>query len=109
MITTARTPGLPLWTFIFAAAILGLVPWFNAGCAPSRATFEERGTNGTVRRMVVSSFALWPATQSIEKQKASLGKTFSFGAEGIEQDGGSTNLTESLRETRLLIQSLKTP
>lgn len=80
-----------------------------AGCAPTRATFEERSTNGVVRRMVVSSFALWPATQSIEKQRASLGKTFSFGAEGMELDGGSTNLTESIRETTRLVRELKTP
>lgn len=88
-------------------AVLAVAGSVIAGCAPSRATFEERGTNGVVRRMVVSSFALWPATQSIEKQKASLGKTFSFGASGIEQDGGGTNVVESLNAATRLIQAAR--
>jgi hypothetical protein len=77
------------------------------GCAPTRATFEETAPGGLSRRLVVSSFAIWPATASIAKQRASMGKTFSFGAEGVELDGGGTNLTESLRETTRLINALK--
>ncbi len=83
-----------------------------AGCSLSRPVITETttATNGAAvsRSLRVTQFALWPATATVAKQKATLGKTsFSFGSEGLELDGGSTNLAETLRETTRLIQSLK--
>lgn len=79
------------------------------GCAWQKPTLrtEERATNGTVRiqETRITSFALWPATQEIARQKASNGKTHSIGQEGISQDGGSTNVASTLRELRLLVES----
>lgn len=84
-----------------------------AGCSLSRPVITETvtGTNGvaTSRSLRVTQFALWPATQTVAKQRATLGKTFSFGSEGLELDGGGTNLVESLNAATRLIQALKTP
>jgi hypothetical protein len=88
-----------------------LAALFLAGCSLSRPVITETttATNGAAvsRSLRVTQFALWPATATVAKQKATLGKTFAFGSEGMELDGGSTNLAETLRETTRLIQSLK--
>lgn len=71
------------------------------GCAVNRPEFVERttGTNGVVteRRLVVPSWSLWPASQSIASQRASLGRTFTLGTTDAAQDSGGTNVVESLR------------
>jgi hypothetical protein len=97
---------------LLSAGLAGLGAWLLlTGCAVSRPVITESvtTTNGvtTSRSLRVTQFALWPATQSVAKQRASLGKTFSFGSEGLELDGGSTNLTETIREATRLVQSLK--
>jgi hypothetical protein len=80
-----------------------------AGCAWQKPTLrtEERSTNGTVRiqETRITSWALWPATQEIARQKASNGKTQSIGQEALSQDGGSTNVASTLRELRLLVET----
>lgn len=90
---------------------LALVALVLAGCAVNRPEFVERttGTNGVVneRRLVVSTWAFWPASQSLAAQRASLGKTFSLGTTDAAQDGGSTNVTETLNALTRLLQSLK--
>lgn len=94
-------------TFAAVAALL------FSGCSLSRPVITETvtGTNGvaTSRSLRVTQFALWPATQTVAKQRATLGRTFSFGSEGLELDGGGTNLVESLNAATRLVQSLKTP
>ena len=74
-------------------------------------TTETRTTNGvvTTQRLSVSTWALWPATTEIAKQKASVGKTLSLGVEGLREESGGTNVVGALRELRELIQALKTP
>lgn len=72
-----------------------------AGCAVNRPEFVEKttSTNGVVmeRRLVVSTWTLWPATSEIGKQRASLGRTFSLGQTEVEQSGGGTNVVEALK------------
>jgi hypothetical protein len=72
-----------------------------AGCAFNRPHLTETiispdGTK-TVRELIVPSWVLWPATSSLEKQRVSLGKTFSVGTSGLEQESGGTNVVEALR------------
>lgn len=72
-----------------------------AGCAVHRPLLltETQGTNGVVtkQRLSMATWALWPATTEIAKQKASVGKTLSLGVEGLREDGGGTNMTEALK------------
>lgn len=81
------------------------------GCAWNRPSLrtEERTTNGVVRvqETRITSFALWPATAELAKQKASNGKTQTVGTEGLAQEGGGTNLVEGLKQVRGLISDLK--
>lgn len=73
------------------------------GCAVNRPQFihetydPQTGLIIERRRLVVPSIVTWPATQSIEKQKASLGKTFSLGQTAMEQESGGTNVVEALK------------
>ena len=89
-----RSPAL----VIACAVILSM---FAAGCAYNRPTLrtETRTTNGVVSVSETSArtFALWPATSTVERQRLSNGKTQSVGTEGLEQQGGGTNLVEALR------------
>ena len=97
-------------TLPLLAAVAALI---LAGCSLSRPVITETvaGTNGvtTARSLRVTQFALWPATQTVAKQRATLGKTFSFGSEGLELDGGGTNLVESLDAATRFVRALKTP
>jgi len=73
-----------------------------AGCAFNRPRFSEtiiNPTNGvtTIRTLTVPTWVVWPATSSLEKQRVSLGKTFSVGTTGLEQESGGTNVVEALR------------
>jgi len=92
-----------------ALAILAALAF--AGCAVNRPEFIERttATNGVVieRRLVVPSWSLWPASQSIASQRASLGKTFSLGTTEATQDGGGTNLVEALKALDSILGKLK--
>lgn len=83
---------------------LGLGFWalvLCAGCAVNRPHLTETvtSTNGvtTTRTLKVNTFAIWPATTSLERQKATLGKTMGLGTEGLREDGGGTNLVDALR------------
>lgn len=90
------------------AAVAALI---LSGCSLSRPVITETvtGTNGvaTTRSLRVTQFALWPATQTIAKQRATLGRTFSFGSEGLELDGGGTNLTESFNAAARLLNAAR--
>lgn len=82
-----------------------------AGCAVNRPEFVERttGTNGVVieRRLVVPSWTLWPATQSIASQRASLGRTFTLGTTDADQSGGGTNIVETLKALDSILGKLR--
>jgi hypothetical protein len=88
-----------------------LVVLLTAGCAYNRPTMrtETRGTNGTVTLSETSArtFALWPATSTVERQKLSNGKTQSIGTDGIDQQGGGTNLVEALRSIDSILGKLR--
>lgn len=73
----------------------------SGGCAVHRPLLltETQGTNGVVtkQRLSMATWALWPATTEIARQKASVGKTLSLGVEGLREDGGGTNMTDALK------------
>jgi len=71
------------------------------GCALTRphVIAIETGTNGVVSRREIwlPAFVVWPATQSIEKQRGSIGRTLNAGFSDAAQEGGGTNVVEALR------------
>lgn len=95
-------------TPLLFAAVAAL---FMSGCSLSRPVITETvtATNGvaTSRSLRVTQFALWPATQTVAKQRATLGKTFSFGSEGLELDGGGTNLVDAFNAATRLLNAAK--
>jgi len=86
----------PLVLILVAVSLL-----LVSGCAYNRPTIrtETKSTNGTVTISETSArtFAVWPATSTVERQKLSNGKTQSIGTDGLEQQGGGTNLVEALK------------
>jgi len=72
-----------------------------SGCAFSRPYIVETTiqTNGVtvVRELRLTLFAVWPATQTMEKQRGSIGKTLSLGVTGSDQDTTGTNAIEALK------------
>ena len=93
-----------------ALAFLPLVALFSS-CAYNRPLFTESivSTNGTIttRNLSVRTFALWPATTQVEKQKATLGKTFSLGTTGLNEDSGGTNVVEALKAIDSILGKIK--
>lgn len=78
-----------------------------SGCALNhpKFTLETTTKDGTTekRTLSINTFALWPATTDLAKQKASLtSKTFSLGTEGLKEDGGGTNVVEFIKELNKL-------
>jgi len=81
------------------------------GCAINAPYLTETttravGTNTvetTHRAMRIPTVALWPATATLESQKAALGKTLSVGTVGERADGGGTNITQTLVELNKLL------
>jgi hypothetical protein len=71
------------------------------GCVMSYPSARETTTltNGTVivREIKLTTWAGWPASQNIEKQHASIGKTVSVGSTGLEQESGGTNVVDALK------------
>ena len=71
------------------------------GCAISRPYIRETttDTNGvvTVRELKLTMIACWPATQTMERQCGSIGKTLSLGAIGTDQDTTSSNAVAALK------------
>lgn len=82
-----------------------------SGCAINKPKMREEiiGTNGvkTVRELSATSWAFWPATQTIDKQKVTLGKTFSVGTDGVVQETGSTNVADTVRALSDLVKGLR--
>ena len=72
-----------------------------AGCAfnnPSVRT-ETHETNGTVTIRITKAptWAVWPATSMLAKQKLSNGKTQAIGTTELELQSGGTNIVEALK------------
>lgn len=89
------------------ALLLGALLLLGAGCAFNRVDLSSGpgagGTNTTAR---VRSYAIWPATIDLAKQKISAGKTLSVGTEGLAADGGGTNISATLDSLTRLLQTL---
>lgn len=81
------------------------------GCVVNRPVVSETvtTTNGvtTTRMLKVTSVALWPASQQIDKQRVSLGKTFGVGQTGMEQEGGGTNMIEALKHLDSIVGKIR--
>lgn len=83
------------------------------GCAINVHRFSEKTEhpNGDVvtRTLVVKTLAGWPATASIEKQRTSLGKTFSVGTTGITEDssGGTNGVVEALKSLDSILGKIR--
>lgn len=96
---------------LWIIALVACIAAFLTGCSINNPKFvrEIHHTNGVVEieRMSVPSIAAWPATVDLAKQRASLGKTFTLGTDGLREETGSTNVSETIREMRLFIQSLR--
>ena len=90
--------------------LLLLVVACLSGCVISRPYIKETTTtpDGSiiVREMRLTSFAIWPASQSVDKQRASVGKTWSLGAAGIDQESGGTNVVDALRAIDSILSKL---
>lgn len=84
---------------------------FCGGCAVNRPSITETttATNGvtTTRSLKVTTFALWPATTSLEKQRVTLGRTFAVGMEGLREDGGGTNVVEALKSLDSILGKIR--
>ncbi len=85
----------------------------TCGCALTRPHVVEvsTGTNGTVTRKEIwlPAFAVWPASQTLEKQRGSIGKTLTAGFSEASQDGGSTNIADTIKALTDLLKTLKSP
>lgn len=91
--------------------ILTVLALALCGCAFNRPNYSETSTstNGTVtvKRLSVPTWALWPATTSMEKQRVSIGKTMSVGTVGLQEDSGGTNVIEALRAIDSIVGRIK--
>ncbi len=79
-----------------------------SGCAYNRPHLSETvvvavsGTNGTIttttttREMTLRSYTILTSTESVAKQKASIGKTMGVGTEGLGQDAIGPNAARIL-------------
>lgn len=81
--------------------LLLFVVFTVSGCAFSRPHIKvtTTGTNGvvTVSELRLTLLAIWPATQTMERQRGSIGKTLSLGVVGSDQDTTGTNAVEVLK------------
>ncbi len=82
-------------------ALLGLFLLTCCGCAMTRPHLVEvsTGTNGMITRkeLWLPSYAIWPGSQIIAKERASIGKTLSAGFTDAQQESGGTNVIEALK------------
>jgi hypothetical protein len=54
----------------------------------------------TYRTIRITTFACWPATQTMDKQLASIGRTLDAGTTGHEQQNITSNLVAVLEQLR---------
>lgn len=88
-----------------------LLALLAAGCAVNRPEFRETVVaadgSSTERRLTVSTWSLWPASTDLAKQRASLGKTMTLGTSDLGQEGGGTNVVETLRALDSILGKLR--
>ena len=81
------------------------------GCAFNRPNYTRTTvtTNGvmTVEKLSVPTWALWPATTELGKQRVSIGKTISIGTFQLNEDSGGTNVVEALRAIDSILGKLR--
>lgn len=82
------------------------------GCAVTKqvATLTETNpTNGvvTVRVARSTTYSLWDSSASVDKVRASSGKTASVGATGTDTVASSTNLASNITALAILLNTLK--
>lgn len=82
-----------------------------SGCAYSRphiivTTIDTNGVT-TISQLRLTLFAVWPATQTMEKQRGSIGKTLSLGTVGAEQETGGTNMVEALKHIDSILSKFR--
>lgn len=87
---------------VWICAISAILILALSGCAMNNPKFvvETHSTNGVVeiRKLSVPTFAIWPATTDLAKQRATLGqKSFSLGTDGLKEESGGTNMVEALK------------
>lgn len=105
-LTRAGVLPLPL----LACALIPLV--LGTGCAINRPSLTETtstardGTVTFVRKLTVRSYVIWPATSSLDRQTASLGKTLTVGTHGMDQESGGTNVVQALHEISTIVQAI---
>ena len=81
------------------------------GCAVNRVTLrtEETGTNGvtTVRITRSSTWALWPATSDLHKQRVTNLRGHGVGTEELHQETGGTNVVAALHALDSILSKIK--
>ena len=92
--------------------LLSVLTLFASGCVLNRPKLTERtvGTNGVVseKSMKVTSFVMWPATERVANQRASISaKTMSTGVGSLEQEGGGTNMVEALKSLDSILGKIR--
>lgn len=80
---------------------------FCCGCVVSRSHLTETLPDGTVRDLQLNNYATIFTTQTIEKQRASIGKTLSAGNIMLDQQANGTNLVEALKAIRDILQLIR--
>lgn len=90
---------------------MGLMALLLVGCALNRPLLTEtivaKDGTSTTRTLRMSSFVVWPATSSLDKQRASIGKTMSAGTQGLEEQSGGTNVVEALKALDSILGRVK--
>lgn len=80
------------------------------GCvaAPTHLLEITRDTNGvaTTRELRMTTYAIWPATATMDKQHATMGKYLSVNTTGLQESTGGTNVVEALKQIDSIIQHL---
>lgn len=72
------------------------------GCAFNRPNYTRTTINPTnglviVEKLSVPTYAIWPATTELGKQRVSIGKTISVGTTQLSEDSGGTNIVDALK------------
>ena len=82
-----------------------------SGCAVTRPFAESTTTttNGVVTHRLIksTSFAFWPATQTLGKENISSGEKLGINESGLRQESGSTNVVEALRALDSILGKVK--
>jgi len=107
--TQNRIVGMLYW-LIGACALCALLAAVN-GCAVvrQRAVTETHGTNGLVeiKRSGSTVVAIGDAKNTVDKIRATAGKTASIGLSGVENEATTTNLAADLNALANVLKALR--